>query len=98
MNYSTISDILDVLQSENDLKSSNLLISCPDDKLNTKISLLSAASNYNNRTTATSKICKCVQSGFACTTHCHPFNRNCINVEDEAQLEAQNQEEEAKNE
>ena len=97
-----------MLQSGNDLKPSNLPVSCPGEKLNTKISLHSAAFNYNNRTTPTSKTCKCksecgskkcpcVKAGFACTTHCHPFNRLCINAEDEAQLEAQNQEDEAKN-
>ena len=58
--YELLSDfgILDVMQSENDLKPSNLPISCQDDKLNTNSSLHSAAFNNNNRTTATSKTCK----------------------------------------
>ena len=68
-----------------------MIISCNEENKNKFVSLRAAAAYFNSRKVAittscncssacTTKKCQCYVSGYDCSTHCHPFNMNCANA------------------
>ncbi len=80
--------VLDVTYGGKELKPSDTPI---DETVTTRIGVAAAAFKFNNRSTQASgsckcksscltKMCSCLKGGYACTTHCHPFNTKCENT------------------
>ncbi len=90
--YQVLSDfgVLDIWYGAADLTPTTFDDNCPENLLEERFSLHAAAYKFNNRTIGTGRKCNCRQSclsnscsckkqNFACTNHCHPFSKNCLN-------------------
>ena len=86
--------ILDICYSEDELKTSNIVVVW-DVEDSVKDPLATAARSYNSestpvRTTCHCKMicmsskCKCKAAGFKCSTHCHAFSQKCLNKDSDS--------------